>query len=235
MKDKSIDQNEVIAKSINIIDLLTKNIYASGVSVKSISAKDSKPDNVVKSVIDQYNESVVCAKIGAALDAVCDEFCDIQWSGQDDESKLESFKDAANDLVKILDNISNDDDDTVTKSTEIEDKDKGSEKDNKDGDPTVSNESDNEKDVSKSMPEGKADSFKDGEESNEDKEVQKSTNSEVTKDQLQDVIIKSIKQLDASENYGDRQRIANLQRLSAKVGSGDEPVAKSLVSEYIAS
>lgn len=236
---KSIDPNAIIAKSIDVIDLLSKNVFMPKSNLTKV--KSVKNDVVVKSVIDQYNDNVVCAKIGAALQALDNEFCDIEWSGQDDESKLTSFKDSANELIKILDNIENDDDDIVDKSvtpdklndkSNKEDKDvkNNSEvKDNKDGDPDVSNESDKGEKTSKSMPEGKADSFKDG----EAEPVEKSELSDVSKGQLQEVIIKSIKELKKSQSQSDQQRIIGLQGLSSSVGSGEEKVAKSFVDQYL--
>lgn len=236
---KSIDPNAIIAKSIDVIDLLSKNVFITKSNLTKV--EPVKNDVVVKSVIDQYNDNVVCAKIGAALQALDNEFCDIEWSGQDDESKLTSFKDSANELIKILENIENDDDDVVAKSvtpdklndkSNKEDKDvKNNDKvkDNKDGDPDVSNESDKGEKTSKSMPEGKADSFKDGEE----EPVEKSELSDVSKSQLQEVIIKSIKELKKSQSQSDQQRIIGLQGLSSNVGSGEEKVAKSFVDQYL--
>ena len=236
---KSIDPNAIIAKSIDVIDLLSKNVFITKSNLTKV--EPVKNDVVVKSVIDQYNDNVVCAKIGAALRALDNEFCDIEWSGQDDESKLTSFKDSANELIKILENIENDDDDVVAKSitsdksndkSNKEDKDitnKSKVEDNKDGDPDVSNESDKGEKTSKSMPEGKADSFKDGEE----EPVEKSELSDVSKSQLQEVIIKSIKELKKSQSQSDKQRIIGLQGLSSSVGSGEENVAKSFVDQYL--
>lgn len=236
---KSIDPNAIIAKSIDVIDLLSKNVFITKSNLTKV--EPVKNDVVVKSVIDQYNDNVVCAKIGAALQALDNEFCDIEWSGQDDESKLTSFKDSANELIKILENIENDDDDVVAKSvtpdklndkSNKEDKDvKNNDKvkDNKDGDPDVSNESDKGEKTSKSMPEGKADSFKDG----EAEPVEKSELSDVSKSQLQEVIIKSIKELKKSQSQSDQQRIIGLQGLSSNVGSGEEKVAKSFVDQYL--
>lgn len=197
------------------------------VAAKSVEAP--KPERTIKSVIEKYNSSVDCVKIGQAMCALQDEFYDIDWNADDTPTKVNGLKAAVAEFVKILDNISADTDDQVTKSTEPEDASKG-----------VEGEEETEKSVEdKSQepaePEQSTKSVEDAEVSKAVKtvaepKVEDEADTGIEKSEMMGVIAKSISNYENSA-FDHSDKIEALKSLSSKVEASDK-VTDALVDEY---
>lgn len=245
--EKSIDEPEdkslyldAVNKSLDIINsLVEKSVNVKPMAVtKSIApAKES----VVKSVIDDYNSNVVCAKLGAALYALEDAFCDASWDNNGDDSKyLDDLRTALAEFTKILDNIEADDDDQVAKSVkeakedeDVEESKKSDDKKDDEAKKSVEEADDkaeksiekSEDEVEKSLPESKAVSYDEGEEPEEE-------STGVSKSALQDVIADSINDLEKSQLSINQDRVNKLRELAKSVGTGEDDVEKSFIEQY---
>ena len=230
--EKSVE--EPLTLALNLATTIFKSLEEAtatkpleAVVTKSVEAP--KPERTMKSVIEKYNSSVDCVKIGQAMCALQDEFCDIDWNAEDTPTKVDGLKAAVAEFVKILDNISADTDDQVTKSTEPEDASKG-----------VEGEEETEKSVEdKSQepaePEQATKSVEDAEVSKAVKtvaepKVEDEADTGIAKSEMIGVIAKSISNYENSA-FDHSDKIEALKSLNAKVESSDK-VTDALVDEY---
>lgn len=233
--EKSVE--EPLALALNLATTIFKSLEEATatkplemVAAKSVEAP--KPERTIKSVIAKYNNSVDCAKIGEAMCALQDEFCDIDWNADDTPTKVDGLKVAVAEFVKILDNISADTDDQVTKSTEPEGEPKGPE-----GEDATEKSVEDKAQEPETLdePEQATKSVEDAEVSKAVKtvaepKVEDEADTGIAKSEMIGVIAKSISNYENSA-FDHSDKIEALKSLNAKVEASDK-VTDALVDEY---
>lgn len=200
--------------------------------MKPVENKAQEPERTIKSVISKYNSSVDCAKIGQAMCALQDEFYDIDWNAEDTPAKVDGLKAAVAEFVKILDNISADTDDQVTKSIEPEGEPKAPEGE----DATEKSVEDKAQEPeAPAEPEQATKSVEGAEVSKAVKtvaepKVEDEADTGIAKSEMIGVIAKSISNYENSA-FDHSDKIEALKSLNAKVEASDK-VTDALVDEY---